>query len=141
MYFISPLLMPLSLTDFTYPESSSSLCQHAGVVPSAPNCACDPAGTFDARDPDKCWHLLLDQQGVVCLCVCVCTCLCAPLADLQQTTPGLLFLDTINTSLDLRDIVQTVNHGVTDTWERGFVTGFLVSCQLLKCVRNDLGKK
>lgn len=27
------------------------------------------------------------------------------LADLQQTTPGLLFLGTINTSLYLRDIV------------------------------------
>lgn len=29
----------------------------------------------------------------------------AALADLLQTTPGLLFLGTINTSLDLRDIV------------------------------------
>ena len=27
------------------------------------------------------------------------------LADLLQTTPGLLFLGTISTSLDLRDIV------------------------------------
>lgn len=69
VYCVLPLLTPLSLKDFSHPETSSSLCQHPGMVPRAPHCACDPAGTIDSRDPDKCWHLLLVQQGVVCVCV------------------------------------------------------------------------
>lgn len=87
------------------PETSSSPCQHPGVLPQAPHCACDPAGSVDARDPDKCWHLLLDQQGIVSVCVLKGGVGDVALADLLQTTPGLLFLGTISTSLDLRDIV------------------------------------
>lgn len=62
--------------------------------PEPPRCACDPAGTVHAKDPDKCWHLLLDQQGDCVRACLLCECVRegAALADLRHTTPGLLFL-------------------------------------------------
>lgn len=73
LYIIAAVYFPsikpsLRLKALTRPESCRSLCQLPGMVPPAPRCACDPAGTTDARDPDKCWHLLLDQHEVVCVC-------------------------------------------------------------------------